>query len=443
VPLEVLGEYEAGSGRPDPVSLLERQALTRVPELIPVRYGRMLTSPLAFYRGAAYLMASDLAPAPTAGLTVQLCGDAHLGNFGFFGSPERRLVFDLNDFDETLPGPFDWDVKRLAASFVVAGRLNGLSPKKRRRVVEAAAGGYREAMHGYARAGHLEVWYSSFDVEAMLAAAGPSMEAKDRKRSAAAVAKARSRDSHQALDKLTTQRDGRRRIVADPPLVLPIEDLVAGADAAYDQIREILQEYRSTLTPDRRHLLDRFELEQVAHKVVGVGSVGTRTFILLLMGRDDDDPLFLQAKEAGPSVLDEFLGPSEYPQAGERVVTGQRLMQASSDIFLGWHRIHDRQSGVDRDFYVRQLRDWKFSLDSERMKPSGMTLYARYCGMTLARAHARSGDRFALAGYLGDDDAFDQAMVRFGEAYADQNERDFAALAEAVRTSRVSAVLDL
>ena len=443
VPVEALGEYQPDPHRADPISLLERQARTRVPELVPVRYGRMLTSPLAFYRGAAYLMAADLAPAPSPGLGAQLSGDAHLGNFGFFGSPERRLVFDLNDFDETLPGPFEWDVKRLVASLVVAGRVNGMSAKQRRRITVAAAGSYREAMRSHAQAGHLEVWYSSLDAETMLAEAGPSMQRKSRKQSEAALAKARSRDSHQALDKLTTVRDGRRQIVSDPPLIVPIEELVPDSEAVYEQVRELVRSYRSTLTTERRQLLDRFRLERVAHKVVGVGSVGTRAWIVLMMGRDNNDPLFLQAKEANRSVLEEFLGPSRYRDAGRRVVTGQRLMQASSDIFLGWHRTHDVLSGFDWDCYVRQLRDWKFSMDVDEMKPSGLATYAGYCGMTLARAHARSGDRVAIAAYLGDDDTFETAMRDFGEAYADQNEADYAALAEAVRSGRLSAALDL
>jgi len=439
-PLESHAEFRPDSSR-DPVGLLLGQAQSRVPELVPIRHGRMLVSPFTFYRGAALPMAADLAGTPASGLRVQLCGDAHVSNFGAFASPERRLVFDVNDFDETLPGPFEWDVKRLAASLSVAGRDNGFPAKDRRKIVLAAVEGYRTAMRGFAQQPLLDVWYAHMDIEQTVGLFRSQIKAKRFKAGEAMLAKARTRDSMQALGKLTTVVEGRRQIISDPPVVVPVEELFADmqADTIYEELRSVVGKYRRTLQSDRRHLLEQFTLVQLARKVVGVGSVGTRAWILLMDGGDGIEPLFLQAKEAQPSVLAEYCGRSKYSNEGERVVTGQHLMQAQSDIFLGWTRV-PAPDGVDRDFYVRQLRDWKFSMPIEQMIPSGLTVYAQLCGWTLARAHARSGDRIALAAYLGRSAKFDQAIAEFAETYADQNERDYAALQAAVKDGRAEAI---
>jgi uncharacterized protein (DUF2252 family) len=424
--------------RPDPVALLERQAATRVPELVPIRYGRMLVSPFTFYRGAALVMASDLSRAPTSGLRVQACGDAHLMNFGVFGSPERRLVFDINDFDETAPGPWEWDVKRLAASFALAGRDIGQSTKQRRNVLLALMAAYRTAMSDFAGKKNLDVWYARLDIDDLYAELRDSVSGATRKRVEANIAKARTRDSSHALSKLTEMVDGSRRIISDPPLIQPIEELLDGAhhDGIVRDLHELLRAYRSTLQADRRLLLESYRLEHVARKVVGVGSVGMRAWILLLSGRDDDDPLFLQAKEAQPSVLEEFVGESGAQSHGERVVNGQHVMQATSDIFLGWQSF-DGADGVRRDYFLRQLKDWKGSADVEAMTPAAMTTYARMCGWTLARAHARSGDRIAIAAYLGSADVFDQAIAKFSEAYADLTESDYNSLVKAEHDGRI------
>ncbi len=443
-PLESHGEFSPGRGR-DPVGLLLGQAASRVPELVPVRHGRMLVSPFTFYRGAALPMAADLAGTPASGLRVQLCGDAHLSNFGAFASPERRLVFDVNDFDETLPGPFEWDVKRLAASLAVAGRANGFPAKARRKIVLAAAEGYRTAMQGFAGQPFLDVWYAHLDIEPALSEFRSQIKAKRLKEFQALLAKAHSSDSMKALGKLTTVVDGRRRIISDPPTIVPVEEVFSGvqADAIYKLIGAVLGKYRRSLQSDRRHLLERFTLVQVARKVVGVGSVGTRAWVLLMDAADGVEPLFLQAKEAQVSVLADYAGRSRYANQGERVVAGQHLQQAQSDIFLGWTRVTNPEDGVDRDFYVRQLRDWKFSVPIELMLPPGMTAYARLCGWTLARAHARSGDRIALAAYLGGSDTFDQAIADFAETYADQNELDYAALQAAVKDGKAEAITEI
>jgi uncharacterized protein (DUF2252 family) len=443
-PLDSHAEFSPGRSR-DPVGLLLGQAQSRVPELVPVRHGRMLVSPFTFYRGAALPMAADLAATPASGLRVQLCGDAHLSNFGAFASPERRLVFDVNDFDETLPGPFEWDVKRLAASLAVAGRDSGFPGKARRKIVLAAAKGYRIAMRQFAEQPFLDVWYAHLDIEPALGEFRSQVKAKKLKEFEKLLAKAHTRDSTQALAKLTTVVDGRRRIISDPPTIVPIEDVFSNmqADAIYEQIRAVLGKYRRSLQSDRRHLLQEFTLVQVARKVVGVGSVGTRAWVLLMDAADGVEPLFLQAKEAQPSVLAEYAGRSQYDNQGQRVVAGQRLQQAQSDIFLGWTRIANPAEGVDRDFYVRQLRDWKFSVPIEAMLPAGMTAYARLCGWTLARAHARSGDRAALAAYLGGSDRFDQAIADFAETYADQNELDYAALQAAVKDGKAEATTEI
>ena len=431
------------AGRADPVALLQGQAARRVAELIPIRHGRMAVSPFAFFRGAALIMAADLAATPNSGLQAQLCGDAHLSNFGIYASPERRLVFDINDFDETHRGPFEWDVKRLAASLAVAGRGNGFSAKKRRAIVTASVGAYRETMREFATQGNLAVWYSSLDMDDLVKQIGDQLDARRQAKARAVLDKARSRDSVQALSKLTRVVDGRHRIISQPPLIVPIEELVAEDEAAatYEELRLLVRKYRRTLQWDRRHLLEQYKLTQVARKVVGVGSVGTRAWILLFQGIDGGDPLFLQAKEAQASVLSGFTKASGFKNQGQRVVTGQQLMQASSDIFLGWQHVTGLD-GEPRDFYLRQLRDGKGSAVIEEMRPDAMTMYGRICAQALARAHARSGDRVAIAAYLGNSDRFDKAIADFAETYADQSERDHAALVAAIADGRVDSRLD-
>jgi uncharacterized protein (DUF2252 family) len=440
VPRSSHATFEPSPDRSDPIALLERQARTRVPELVPIRYGRMLVSPFTFYRGAAMIMAGDLATTPRSGLAVQCCGDAHLSNFGVFASPERRLVFDLNDFDETLPGPWEWDVKRLAVSMLVAAQDNGYTIKQQERIVLATVDGYRGAMASFAGMKDLDVWYAHLDVESAMQELGSQLQPATARRTGKALAKARTRDSMSAFSKLTRVVDGRIRIANQAPLIVPIVDLVPDSDSEqmFEGLLELLGTYRDTLDFDRQVLLDRFELVDFARKVVGVGSVGTRAWIALMLGADGRDPLFLQVKEAEASVLEEHLGPSEFANHGQRVVTGQRLMQAASDIFLGWLR----DPGIDgqaRDFYGRQLRDWKGSAEIERMSPDGMTAYGRLCGWTLARAHARSGDRIAIASYLGGGTSFDRAILEFSEAYAEQNKRDYNALASAVSSGTIKA----
>jgi uncharacterized protein (DUF2252 family) len=442
-PLESHAEFSPAQGR-DPVGLLLGQAASRVPELVPVRHGRMMVSPFTYYRGAALPMAADLANTPSAGLRVQVCGDAHLSNFGAFASPERNLVFDVNDFDETLPGPFEWDVKRLAASLIVAGRDNGFSAKVCRKLALVSAEAYRTAMRAFAEQTLLDVWYAHLDVEPALAEVKAQIKAKRIKMFQKAVAKAHTKDSTSALAKLTAVVDGQRRIISDPPTIVPVEELFPDVEAAaiYEQISSVVSKYGRSLQSDRRHLLSQFTLMHVARKVVGVGSVGTRAWIALMDAADGVEPLVLQAKEAQESVLAEFAGRSQYKNEGERVVAGQHLMQAQSDIFLGWTHIL-APDGVERDFYVRQLRDWKFSVPIEVMLPEGMTVYSRLCGWTLARAHARSGDRIALAAYLGGSAKFDQAIADFAETYADQNELDYAAFQAAIKDGRAEALTEV
>ena len=441
VPRSSHAVFDPPADRPDPVALLEEQGRSRVPELVPIRYGRMLASPFSYYRGAALPMAADLATTPVSGLTVQACGDAHLSNFGMYASPERKLLFDVNDFDETLPGPWEWDVKRLAASLEVASRQNGFGRKDRRQIVLAAVGRYRMAMRQAAGMNNLDIWYVDVDVQDFQRQFAGQMNARQQKAMAMATAKAQAHDSRQALDKLCTEQNGQLRIVADPPLVVPIMDLLpeqldrVGMET---ELHALIAEYRRTLQSDRRVLLEQYDFTDMARKVVGVGSVGTRCWIALMLGRDEKDPLFLQVKEAQASVLSPYLGASQYANQGERVVAGQRLMQAASDIFLGWQRT----TGLDgqyRDFYIRQLRDWKFSFPIETMVPEGLRIYAAVCGGTLARAHARSGDRIAIAAYLGNSDVFDVAIADFAAAYADQNQRDYDALAQAAASGRVTA----
>jgi uncharacterized protein (DUF2252 family) len=439
-PRSAHGEWEPASERRDPVELLEEQAASRMPELVPLRYGRMLVSPFTFFRGAAYPMAADLADAPRTGLQVQLCGDAHLSNFGGFAAPDRRLVFSVNDFDETLPGPFEWDVKRLVASFAVAGRDRGFNLRQRKSINTAVTRSYREAMRDFASMKNLDLWYARVNVDDLLARVAALATAKQIKRFERNVAKAQSKDSLKAFTKLTALVDGEPRITSDPPLIVPIDEtaLSGEPDGPEEYVRGVIRSYRRTLTPDRRRLLDRYHYAHAARKVVGVGSVGTRAWIMLLIGRDESDPLFLQLKEAQPSVLEPFLGRSTYPNHGQRVVEGQRLMQAASDIMLGWIRTTD-PDGETCDLYVRQLWDAKGSALVDVMEPSALMVYANICGHALAKAHARSGDPIAIAGYLGRSDTFDRALARFAETYADQNEADYRTLREAVAAGSVTA----
>ena len=442
--------WTAAAGRPDPVGLLEEQNATREPDLVPVRHGRMMVSPFTFYRGAAKIMATDLEHTPRAGLDVQLCGDAHLSNFGVFASPERTLLFDLNDFDETLPGPFEYDVKRMAASFTIAARNNGFGQSDARASALVSVRCYREAMARYAEMNTLDIWYSRLSEKELqrgikettrtMAQAGQKKRARTAAKSAArSDQKAHTRDSLQALSKLAEMVDGRYRIVSQPPIVVPLRDLAPTVGRSIDEMHHAIHEqfraYRATLQPDRRALLERFEVVDMARKVVGVGSVGTRAFIVLLQGRDQQDPLFLQVKEATRSVLEDHLPASLYTQPGERVVQGQRMMQAASDIFLGW------TEGVESDRYLywRQLRDMKGSAVIETMAPAAMEFYAQICGQTLARAHARSGDPIAIAAYLGKKDRFDRSILDFAGRYADQNERDYTEFVDAVRSGRLEA----
>ncbi|HTJ70140.1 MAG TPA: DUF2252 domain-containing protein [Actinospica sp.] len=488
-------------GRRDPIAILERQAASRVPELVPIRHGRMLASPFAFFRGAAAVMAADLAGTPDSGIRVQLCGDAHLANFGLFASPERRLVFDLNDFDETHPGPWEWDVKRLTASLEIAARANGFGRKHRRAIQLATVRAYQDAMAAFAGMHELDVWYAQADVAELKHMLKDQLKKARRKAVDKSIERARTRNSRRAMGKLTALEDGRRHIVADPPLIVPVRDLLTEDDRAdfEERVRVLLGKYRDTLQSDRRTLLDKFEFVDMARKVVGVGSVGTRCWIVLMYGRDDNDPLFLQIKEAQRSVISEYggvksvrgveagsgsgsraesgkaeegatlglggdrrergqaraIGPRAQPPLlgrslavphhercqGKRVVDGQRLMQAASDIFLGWETA-DGIDGQRRDFYVRQLADWKGSATVEDMVPDGMRDYGRLCGWTLARAHARTGDRVAIASYLGDDTTFAHAIAEFASAYADQNEHDYAAMRAAMRSGRIAVEPD-
>ncbi|MCU0277657.1 MAG: DUF2252 domain-containing protein [Candidatus Nanopelagicales bacterium] len=448
VPRSSHAAFEPAADRPDPVALLESQAASRVPELVPIRYGRMLVSPFTFYRGAALVMASDLSTTPDSGLRVQACGDAHLANFGVFGSPERSLVFDINDFDETAPGPWEWDLKRLVTSLEIAGRANGHTADQRARTLLGATAAYRIAMAGFAQMTNLEVWYSRLDFLEQFQQLRVNRPAKATKRTEKAIAKARTKDSMQALEKLTEVVDGQRRIINQPPLIMRLEDLAAqqaGLEAidVREQIEAVLRGYRRTLPTDRRHLINQYEYVDTALKVVGVGSVGTRAWIMLMLGRDSDDPLFLQAKEAQASVLERYVVRSEFRNNGQRVVAGQRLMQSTSDIFLGWHRITSPLDGQPRDFYVRQLRDWKGSADVDNIDADRLFMYGRLCAWTLAKAHARSGDRIAIAAYLGNGDVFDKAIARFAVAYAEQNDRDYEALKQAAETGRIEVVSGL
>jgi uncharacterized protein (DUF2252 family) len=441
VPRSAHAAFDPGRDRPDPIDLLERQGETRLPELLPIRYGRMAASPFTFFRGAALPMAADLAATPRTGFRAQICGDAHLSNFGVFASPERRMVFDVNDFDETLPGPWEWDVKRLAASLEIAGRSNDFSTPQRRDIVLAGLAAYRTAMRDFAGRTALEVWYASADTTELEQRARNELGKARRRKMSETLHKARTKDNLGTLRRFAGTVDGEPRILPYPPLIVPLRDRIGGdaERAAVERtLRDVIDAYQDSLDPDRRALLRQYRLVDFALKVVGVGSVGNRAYMALLLGDDAGDPLFLQAKEAGPSVLEEFTEPSEYPNAGQRVVVGQRLMQAVSDIFLGWVRVVGID-GVTRDFYLRQLRDWKGSADVDTLEPPGMRVYAGLCGWTLARAHARSGDRIAIAAYLGSGPAFDNAVREFADAYADQNERDHRALLDAIASGRLAA----
>jgi uncharacterized protein (DUF2252 family) len=431
--------WNPSSDRLEPLALLEEQATSRLAELVPIRYGRMMVSPFSYFRGAALPMAADLATTPVSGIEVQLCGDAHMSNFGVFGSPERHLIFDVNDFDETAPGPWEWDVKRLAASLEIAGRENGYSGKDRVRIVGHAVRSYRETMRELASVPMMSVWYAHLNVEEILPRFSALLDPKKTPNVWKAITKARAHDSHQAFDKLCFEQDGETKIVHDPPLIVPVEYFIGGVhpDVAAEALSQIMRSYSATLEPDLQHLLAQHEYVHMARKVVGVGSVGTDAWIALLLSLEDESPLFLQVKEAQASVLERFTAKSTFSNHGERVVRGQRLMQAASDIFLGW--LTFAWDGSERDYYFRQLRDWKGSVDVDGMTPAGMDVWGRMCGWTLARAHARTGDRIAIASYLGKTERFDLAVTEFAASYADQNQRDYDALVAAVGSGRVVA----
>ncbi len=427
--------WEPASDRPDPVDLLEEQAAERDPDLVPIRYGRMLSSPFAFYRGAALIMASDLSSTPDSGLNAQLCGDAHLMNFGLYQSPERQLVFDINDFDETLPGPWEWDVKRLAAGFEIAGREHGLSPATRRAIVLSCVESYRETMAEMAGMRAIDVWYALLDAELVRAALSKT---RGRSQVDRVLSKATGKDALRALSKLTQVVDGRARFRFIPPILVPADELLEGNERENYRhaVETALQSYRASLPADRRPLYDLYRFKDMARKIVGVGSVGTRAWVLLFLGRDENDPLILQSKQAQDSVLERFVGSSRYDNAGRRVVEGQRLMQAASDMLLGWYHVIGFD-GKPHDFYVRQLWDGKGAFDMETMDQSAWAPYAHLCAWTLAKAHARTGDRIAIAGYMGRGNTFDRAIADFSDAYAEQNQRDYAALKKAVEGGRV------
>jgi uncharacterized protein (DUF2252 family) len=439
-PRESHAAWEPSPERPDPIALLEEQAQSRVADLVPIRYGRMLASPFAFYRGAAVIMAADLSTTPQSGIPTQLCGDAHLANFGGFASPERDLVFDINDFDETLPGPWEWDIKRLAASIEIAGRDRGFTAKERGYCVLSAAVEYQRAMSEFAVASNLSVWHAILDEAAIRQRWGLEASTRDLKQLRLRVEEARAKDNERALERLTRVVDGHLQIVSSPPLVVRLEEVLPSGEHRQLEaiVREFIRRYRATLLIDRRHLVEEYRYVDIARKVVGVGSVGTRTWIILLTGRDDTDPLFLQVKEAQASVLEPYIGRSKYAKHGERVVNGQRLIQAAPDILLGWDHIQ-LSDGLPQDYYVRQLWDWKVSAQIDTMLPERLAFYAKVCAWALARAHARSGDRVAIAAYLGKNNRFAQAIVEFSVAYANQNERDYAALVEAVKAGRIKA----
>ena len=441
VPRSAHAEWEPAAWRADPVELLVAQAATRVEELVPIRYGRMVVSPFALYRGAAAVMANDLSRTPSSGIAVQACGDAHISNFGVFGAPDRRVVFSPNDFDETLPGPWEWDVKRMAASVEIAGREIGLPAKRRLEIVGGCVRQYREAMRRFAEMSHLDVFYERLNASELVERFGGTLGRSERITFSKPFARARRKNSVRAVKKLTERVGGELRFRHVPPLLVPFRELFDAADARDEgeYIRELLGEYAESLAPDRRYLFGSYRFLDMARKVVGVGSVGTRAWVFLLVGRDGKDPLVLQAKQAQASVLEPHLGASEFENHGERVVRGQRLSQAASDIFLSWSR-SEGLDGSEYDFYVRQLWDWKGSADLSAFTESGLSAYTRACGWSLARMHARSGDRLAIAAYLGAGPAFERAIARFAAAYADQNERDHRRLTEAIEAGEVVAL---
>ena len=447
VPRKTHGEWNPAPDRPDPVELLYSQGKSRVQDLLPLRYKRMSASAFTFYRGSALIMASDLAQTPTTGIDVQACGDAHISNFGLFSSPERRTVFDINDFDETLPGPWEWDVKRLATSVEICGRDNGFSKNQRTAAVRSCVRGYREGMAQFAEMGHLDVWYAHLDVDTLRAEIAADIDTKSAKKADKRLAKAKAKDSLRAVKKLTEVVDGQLRITSNPPLIVPMRDLVAqtGNDRLIERfdegdigrlMRAILTEYRFTLPPDRRQLVSQYTVKDVAHKVVGVGSVGTRAWIVVMQGADENDPLVLQVKEAQESVLERFVGKSKFHQHGQRVVLGQRAIQTASDMLLGWCRLPG-EDGRAKDYYVRQLWDGKGSIDLSLLDPQQLEQLGQACGWTLAHAHARTGDRFAITAYLGSSDKFDKAVTKFARAYADQNEADYQRFMQALETGEL------
>ena len=438
------GEWQPGIGRADPVTILMNQASSRVQALVPLRNARMLASPFAFFRGSAAIMAADLAHTPRSGINAQLCGDAHLSNIGGYAAPDRELVFDLNDFDETLPGPWEWDAKRLLASLAIAGRESGFSDRERAAVVRSGAAAYRKAMREFAAMGSLQVYYSRMTVADVRAGWGGEVDKKTTRAFERNVEKSMTKDSVRAAAKLTRGKGGSPRIASDPPLVVPVSELLGPHDAQAfaEVVEQTLRSYRSSLSTGRRHLLERYRFVDAARKVVGVGSVGTRAWVVLMLGIVDDEPLMLQLKEASPSVLADFAGRSRYENQGQRVVVGQQTLQSASDVFLGWTRIAG-VDGVARDFYIRQLWDWKMSFDVGGQSPSTMRIYAQLCGWILARAHAASGDRVAIAAYLGQGDAFDVAMADFAEAYADQNDRDYHRFVNGAREHRFQVSPDV
>jgi uncharacterized protein (DUF2252 family) len=426
VPRSSHAEWTAAADRLEPMSLLEEQNRSRLAHLVPLRYARMAASPFTFLRGSAIVMAQDLAATPVSGMQVQLCGDAHLSNFGIYATPERNQVFDVNDFDETMPGPWEWDIKRFAAGIVAAGRINGFPAATNRRAVLNGVQSYREHMWKYSDIRHIDVWYSRIDYESSLQFVRRTFRWYIHKQRE----KSRLRSSLQAFPKLAMQVDGQYRIKDDPPLIAHLDDKELA-----EQLKGLVETYQPTVQEDRRVLLSKYHCVDVAQKVVGVGSIGTRCYVLLLLGNDSNDPLFLQIKEAQASVLERHLGPSAFHNHAHRVVAGQRLMQAASDVFLGWTRLGST------DYYLRQLRDMKLTVDLQTLIPEGFIEYCRFCGWALARAHARSGDPAQISGYLGRSDTFDRAIAAFAEKYADQTERDHAAFVAALQADKAVQAL--
>ena len=447
IPLESHALFEVDENRQNPVDLLKAQGETRVQELLPLRYERMSLSAFTFYRGGALIMASDLSTTPITGIKVQACGDAHISNFGLFSSPERRTVFDINDFDETLPGPWEWDIKRLAASVEICGRDNGFSKKERKQAVKACVKAYREAMLRFAEMGNLEVWYAHLDIDTLKGQLLSSRTEEEQKQAEKLLKKAKNKNSTRAIRKLTEVVDGKLRIVSTPPLIRPMRDLISGApdQSIFAQIKDgsieklmnsALTKYQETLTTDKQRLISEYTPVDIAHKVVGVGSVGTRAWMMVLQGADANDHLVLQIKEAQPSVLEEFCGKSSYKYAGRRVVSGQRAIQTAGDPLLGWCRLPD-VDGKPKDYFVRQLWDGKGAVDLALLSPDKLTAFAKACGWTLAKAHARTGNRFAIAAYLGNTNEFDKALAKFAIAYADQNENDYVQFMKALEAGQM------